>query len=93
MEVGVYDSLNQIQIVMVGQIQMSMYSYMLGLGYIDDLEDGYTNDVVEDYTAELIDMRFVFFSEDFDQCSDEINVVGLIFVSIPSFTPNYTVEY
>ena len=72
---------------------MSMYSYMQGLGYIVDLEDGYTNDVVEDYTAELIDMRFLFFSEDFDQCSDEINVVGLIFVSIPSFTPNYTVEY
>jgi len=45
---------------------MSMYSYMLGLRYIDDLEDGYTNDVVEDYTAELIDMRFLFFSEDFD---------------------------
>jgi len=39
---------------------------MLGLGYIDDLEDGYTDDVEEEYTAELIDMRFVFFSEDID---------------------------
>jgi len=32
---------------------------------IGDLENGYTDDV-EGYTAELIDMRFVFFSEDFD---------------------------
>ena len=52
--------------------------YMLGLGYIDDLEDGYTDDVEEGYTAEFIDVRFVFFSEDFDQCSDEIDVVGFI---------------
>ena len=28
-----------------GQIQMIMYSYMLGLKYIGDLEDGYTDDV------------------------------------------------
>jgi len=34
--------------------------------YIDDLEDGYTDDVEEGYTAELIDMRFVFFLENFD---------------------------
>ena len=45
---------------------MSMYYYMLGLGYIGDLEDGYTHGVEEGYTAELIDMRFVFVSEDFD---------------------------
>ena len=56
-----------------------------------DLEDGYTDDVEEGYTAELIDMRFVFFSEDFDQRSDEIYVVGFIVVDIPSFTPNYTI--
>jgi len=31
---------------------MSMYSYVLGLGYIDDLKDGYTDDVEEGYTAE-----------------------------------------
>ena len=43
-----------------------MYSYMLGLGYIGDLEDGYIDDVEERYTAELISMRFVFFSEEFD---------------------------
>jgi len=72
---------------------MSIYSYMLGLGYISDLGDGYTDDIEKGYTAELIDMRFVFFSEDFDQCSDKINVVGLIFVSIPDFTPDYTVAY
>ena len=54
---------------------------MLGHGYIDDLEDGYTDDVDEGYTAELTDMSFVFFSEDFGQRSDEIEVVGLIFVS------------
>ena len=45
---------------------MSMYSYILGLGYIDDLEDEYTDDVEEGYTAELIDMSLVFFSEVFD---------------------------
>ena len=45
---------------------MSMYSYKLRLGYIDDLEDGYTDDIKEGYTAELIDMRFVFLSEDID---------------------------
>jgi len=32
--------------------------YMLGSGYIGDLEDEYTDDVEEEYTAELIDMRF-----------------------------------
>jgi len=31
---------------------------------ISDWEDGCTDDVEEGYTAELIDMRFVFFSED-----------------------------
>jgi len=45
---------------------MSIYSYILGLGYIDDLEHEYTDDVEEGYTAELIDMRFVFFSENFN---------------------------
>jgi len=44
---------------------MIVYSYMLGLEYIDDLEDGYTDDVDEGYTAELIYVRFVFFSENF----------------------------
>ena len=43
-----------------------MYSYMLGLRYIDDLKDGYSDDAVEGYIAELIDMKFVFFFEDFD---------------------------
>jgi len=38
----------------------------LGFEYIDDLEDEYTNDVGEGYTAELIDIRFVLFSENFD---------------------------
>ena len=32
---------------------MSMYSYMLGLGYIDDLEDGYSDDVVEGLKVHL----------------------------------------
>ena len=49
------------------------------------------NDDEEGYTAKLIDMKFVFFSEDFDQCSDEIDVVGFIVVSILDFTPDYTV--
>ena len=49
-----------------------MSSYILGLGYIDDLEDEYTDDVEEGYIIELIDMRFVFFSENFDKCSDEL---------------------
>ena len=40
--------------------------YMLGPKYISDLKDEYTADVEEGYTAKLIDMRFVFFSEDFD---------------------------
>jgi len=40
---------------------------------------------------ELIDMRLVFVSEDFDRCSDEIHVVGVIVVGIPDFTPDYTV--
>ena len=40
---------------------------MLGPGYISDLEDKYTDDVEEEgYTSELIDMRFVFFSENID---------------------------
>jgi len=43
-----------------------MYFYMLELWYIGDLEDEYTDNVKEEYTAELIDMRFMFFSEDFD---------------------------
>ena len=43
-----------------------MYSYMLGLRYINDLDDGYADDVEEGYTAELIDTRFVFLSEDID---------------------------
>jgi len=30
-----------------------MYFYILGLGYIGDLEDGYTDDVEEEYTADL----------------------------------------
>jgi len=33
----------------------------------------------------------VFVSEDFDQCSDEIDVVRFVVVSIPYFTPDYTV--
>ena len=32
---------------------MSLYFYMLGLGYIGDLEDGHTDDTAEGYTAEL----------------------------------------
>ena len=32
---------------------MSMYFYMLELGYMGDLEDEYTDDVEEGYTAEL----------------------------------------
>jgi len=76
---------------MTDWILMNMYFYLLGLGYIDDLEDGYTDDVEKGYTVELIDIRFVFFSEDFDKCSDEIEVVGLIFMSIPSFTPDYNI--
>jgi len=40
--------------------------YMLGPEYISDLKDEYIDDVDERYTAELIDMRFVFFSEDID---------------------------
>ena len=40
---------------------------------------------------ELIDMRFVLFSEDFDQCSDQIDLVRFIVVSISDFTPDYTV--
>ena len=47
------DDLNQIQIVMIGQIQMSAYLYMLGLEYIGDLENRYTDDVEDEYTAEL----------------------------------------
>jgi len=39
----------------------------------------------------LIDIRLVFVSEVFDQCSDEIDVVGFIVVGITSFTPDYTV--
>ena len=70
--------------VMIGQIQMSIYSYMLGIGYIDDSEDGYIDDVEEGYTAELIDMRFVL---DFDQCSEEINVVWIDICEYPRFYP------
>ena len=77
MEVEVYDGLNQIQMVMIGQIQMSIYSYMLGPGYIDDLEDGYTDDVEEGYTDELIDVSLVFISEIFDQCFDELMQLDL----------------
>ena len=40
--------------------------WTLGHGYIGDLEDGYTDDVEERYTGELIDIRFVFSSKDFD---------------------------
>jgi len=64
---------------------------MLGPGYISDLKDEYTDDVEEGYTAELIVVRFVFFFKDFDYCSDEIDVVGFIIVSIPNFSPDYTV--
>jgi len=30
-------------------------------------------------------------SEDFDRCSDEIDIVGFIIVGISDFTPDYTV--
>ena len=40
---------------------------------------------------ELIDMRLVFISEDFDQYSDEINVFEFIIVGYPSFTSDYTI--
>jgi len=33
----------------------------------------------------------VFVLEDFDRCSDEIDVVGSVVVSIPYFTHDYTV--
>ena len=59
--------------------------------YTHDIEEGYTDDVEEEYTDELIDMRFVFFSEDFEQCSDVIDVVGLIFLSLLSFILDYVV--
>jgi len=36
-------------------------------------------------------MRLVFVSEDFDRCSDDIDVVEFIFVSSSCFTPDYTV--
>ena len=36
-------------------------------------------------------MRLVFISEDFDRCSDEIDVVGSVVVGIPYFIPDYTV--
>jgi len=57
---------------------------------IGDLEDGYTDHVVEGYTAKLIDISLVFVSEDFDSVL-MIDVVGLIIVSIPHFTFDYTV--
>ena len=38
-------------------------------------------------------MRLVFVSEDFDQCSDEIDVFGFILVSISSFIPIILFEY
>jgi len=40
--------------------------YILGAGYIGGLEDEYTDDVEEGYTDVLIDMRSVFFLENFD---------------------------
>ena len=43
-----------------------MSSYILGIGYIDDLKNEYTDDVEEEYATELIDMRSIFFSENFD---------------------------
>ena len=39
--------------------------YMLGSGYIGDLEDEYIDDIEEGYTAELIDMSLVFVLDDF----------------------------
>jgi len=38
-------------------------------------------------------MRFVFFPEDFNLYSDEIDIIGLIFVSIPDFTPDLMFNY
>ena len=46
---------------------------------------------IEWIELELIDMSLVIVSEDFDQCSDEIDVVGFIVVDILSLTPDYTV--
>ena len=46
--------------------------------------------VLTDLELELMDIRFVFVLEDSDQCSDEIDVVGFIAMSIPGFTPDYT---
>ena len=57
---------------------------------IDDLEDECTDHVKERYTVELIDISLVFVSEDFDRVL-MIDVVGLIFLSIPDFTLDYTV--
>jgi len=36
-------------------------------------------------------MKLVFVPEDFDRCSDEIDVVEFIVVGISNFTPDYTV--
>jgi len=35
--------------------------------------------------------ELVFVSEDFDWCSDEIDIVGSVVVGIPYFTPDYTI--
>jgi len=60
-----YDDLNHI-----GWWWLVTYRWLcilnVGPGYIDDLEDENTDVVEEGYTAELIDIRFVFFSENFN---------------------------